>query len=64
METEKYAPHTIPGTQEQYTRLCTTKSMEDVPYLTICMYISRSGSRRFEGVVPLGNSVRTSSSQW
>ena len=37
METEKYAPHTIPGTQEQYTRLCTT---EDVPYLTICMYIS------------------------
>ena len=34
METEKYAPHTIPGTQEQYTRLCTT---EDV---TICMYIS------------------------
>ena len=40
METEKYAPHTIPGTQEQYTRLCTTKSMEDVPYLTICMYIS------------------------
>ena len=46
METEKYAPHTTPGTQERYTRLCTYYQkhggctiLDCTITMYICMYI-------------------------